>query len=300
MNLHSSSELILSDFNFSNLPNLEVPNLDQLVELDLSFCTSLTCLPDIIGELKSLVKLDLRYCKKLASLPSSIGKLTCLVKLRLGDCCELASLPESIGELKSLVELDLHSCKKLASLPSSIGGLKSLVELTVRRCSKLASLPESIGELKCLKTLDLGYCSKLASLPNSIYGLESLKWLDVGDCGKLNGFPILNRRRSEVEEIASTTNKLGCLQYLNMIDCHVLEIPGSIGSWVSLTTLELHGNDFERIPASIKQLPVLTELDLSRCERLYHLPQLPSSLQVLDATDCISLTSVEARSEFTH
>uniref|UniRef100_A0A6N2KTI6 TIR domain-containing protein n=1 Tax=Salix viminalis TaxID=40686 RepID=A0A6N2KTI6_SALVM len=182
-NLKGWDSRVINDFNFSNLPNLEVPNLDQLVELDLSFCTSLTCLPDIIGELKSLVKLDLRYCKKLASLPSSIGKLTCLVKLRLGDCCELASLPESIGELKSLVELDLHSCKKLASLPSSIGGLKSLVELTVRRCSKLASLPESIGELKCLKTLDLGYCSKLASLPNSIYGLESLKWLDVGDCG---------------------------------------------------------------------------------------------------------------------
>ncbi|KAJ6287855.1 hypothetical protein OIU76_028846 [Salix suchowensis] len=293
MNLRSSSKLILSDFNFSNLPNLEVPNLDQLVELNLFHYTSLTCLPDSIGELKSLVELDLRYCKKLASLPSSIGKLTCLVKLLLGDCCELASLPESIGELKSLVKLDLGNCRKLASLPSSIGGLKSLVMLIVYDCSELASLPESIGELKCLETLYLSYCSKLASLPNSIYGLESLKWLEVGNCGKLNGFPILNRRRSEVEEIASTTNKLGCLRSLNMANCHVLEIPGSIGSWVSLTTLSLSYNDFERIPASIKQLPVLTELNLQECKRLQHLPQLPSSLRVLDATDCISLTSVE-------
>ncbi|KAJ6737581.1 hypothetical protein OIU85_019626 [Salix viminalis] len=324
MNLRSSSKLILSDFNFSNLPNLEVPNLDQLVKLNLSSCTSLTCLPDSIGELKSLVKLDLRYCKKLASLPSSIGKLTCLVKLHLGGCYELASLPDSIGELKSLVELHIWFCKKLASLPSSIGkltclvklilcfcyelaslpesiaslpssigGLKSLVKLEVDSCSKLASLPESIGELKCLKALYLRDCSKLASLPNSMYGLESLESLNLENCSKLNRFPILNPRRSEVEEIASTTNKLGCLQSLNMTNCHVLEIPGSIGSWVSLTTLKLHGNDFERIPASIKQLPVLTELDLSRCERLYHLPQLPSSLRVLDATDCISLTSVE-------
>ncbi|KAJ6397555.1 hypothetical protein OIU77_018548 [Salix suchowensis] len=183
MNLDCSSKLILSDFDFSNLPNLEVPNLDQLVELNLSFCTSLTCLPDSI---------------------------------------------------------------------------------------ELASLPESIGELKCLETLDLSYCSKLASLPNSIYGLESLEWLNLQHCSKLNRFPILNPRRSEVEEIASTTNKLGCLRVLIVISSGVLEIP-----------------------ASIKQLPVLTELNLSGCERLQHLPQLPSSLQVLIASECISLTSVE-------
>uniref|UniRef100_A0A6N2KVB6 TIR domain-containing protein n=1 Tax=Salix viminalis TaxID=40686 RepID=A0A6N2KVB6_SALVM len=134
-------KLILSDFDFSNLPNLEVLNLDQLiwnstlpssfgflsqlVKLNLSFCTSLTCLPDNIGELKSLVELNLHCCFKLASLPSSIGKLTCLVKLNLGVCCELASLPESIGELKSLVKLNLFSCSKLASPLNSICGLES-------------------------------------------------------------------------------------------------------------------------------------------------------------------------------
>ncbi|KAJ6737582.1 hypothetical protein OIU85_019627 [Salix viminalis] len=308
MNLCYSSKLILSDFDFSNLPNLEVLNLEQLiwnstlpssigflsqlVELKLAGCTSLTCLPDSIGELKSLVKLDLQYCEKLASLPSSIGKLTCLVKLQLCGCYELASLPESIGELKSLVELWLLYCKKLASLPSSIGGLKSLVKLEARSCSELASLPESIGELKCLETLDLSDCSKLASLPNSIYGLESLEFLDLGSCSKLNGFPILNPRRSEVEEIASTTNKLGCLRILSLDSTLVLEIPGSIGSWVSLTHLILYFSDCERIPASIKQLPVLTELHLQQCKRLQHLPQLPSSLRVLNASDCISLTSV--------
>ncbi|KAJ6397544.1 hypothetical protein OIU77_018538 [Salix suchowensis] len=279
------SNLIFSDFDFSNLPNLE--------------------------------SLIFGIAKKLASLPSSIGKLTCLVKLQLCGCCELASLPESIGELKSLEELWLLYCKKLASLPSSIGGLKSLVKLKLNGCSELASLPESIGELECLETLDLSgfselaslpesigelkrletldlfYCPKLASLPNSIYGLESLESLNLEDCSKLNRFPILNPRRSEVEEIASTTNKLGCLQSLNMTNCHVLEIPGSIGSWVSLTTLRLYGSDCERIPATIAQLPVLTELDLYGCKRLQHLPQLPSSLRVLIASDCISLTSVE-------
>ncbi|KAJ6397547.1 hypothetical protein OIU77_018541 [Salix suchowensis] len=305
MNLRSSSKLILSDFDFSNFPNLEVLNqepqdllsfiklvklglctkpydhvslctlpssigfLSQLVKLNLFSFTSLTCLPDSIGELKSLVELNLHCCIKLASLPSSIGKLTCLVKFNLSLCCELASLPESIGELKSLVELNLCGC------------------------FELASLPESIGELKSLVKLDLFWCLKLASPLQSICGLESRKSFNLGNYSKLNGFSSLNPRRSEVEEIASTTNKLGCLQHLNMSICHVLEIPGSIGSWVSLRDLCLSGNYFERISASIKQLPELIELDLRSCRRLQHLPQLPSSLQVLDASDCISLTSVE-------
>ncbi|KAJ6397540.1 hypothetical protein OIU77_018534, partial [Salix suchowensis] len=213
MNLCYSSKLILSDFDFYNLPNLEVLNLEQcnlctlpssigflsqLVKLDLSFCSSLTCLPDSIGELKSLVKLNLHCCIKLASLPSSIGKLTCLVKLNLSVCSELTSLPESIGELKSLVKLDLFCCLKLAS-PL-----------------------------------------------HSICDLESRKSFNLGNY----------LRHSEVEEIASTTNKLGCLQHLNMRSCGVLEIPGSIGSWVSLKILIFSRNNFERIPANIKQLPM--------------------------------------------
>jgi Leucine-rich repeat (LRR) protein len=100
--------------------------------------------------------------------------------------------------------------------------------------------------------------------------------------------PVLNRRCSEVEEIAFG----GCLQYLNLGASGVSEIPGSIGSLVSLRDLRLSCNDFERIPANIKQLPMLIKLDLHGCERLQHLPELPSSLQVLIASYCISLRSL--------
>ncbi|KAB5556248.1 hypothetical protein DKX38_007157 [Salix brachista] len=262
MDLRYSSMLILNDLDFSKVPNLEV-----------------------------IILKPRNNC--FVSLPSSIKHCTKLVKLDLSSLESLTCLPDSIGELKSLAELNLCFCSKLASLPSSIGGLKSLVKLALLSCSELASLPESIGELKCLETLDLLCCLKLESLPNSIHGLESLISLRLHFCWKLNRFPILNPRCSEVEEIASTTNKLGCLRVLNMSACGVLEIPGSIGSLVSLTNLTLTSNPFERIPASIKQLPVLIELDLSNCGRLQHLPRLPSSLQVLIASECISLTSVE-------
>ncbi|KAJ6928766.1 disease resistance-like protein DSC1 [Populus alba x Populus x berolinensis] len=287
MNLRSSSKLSLSDSDLTKFPNLEVLNLGQ----------SLASLPDSIGELKSLEDLYLYSCSKLVSLPNSFRELKSLAKLNLIRCSELASLPDNIGELKSLnclsnfskltslpysigklkclVKLNLSYFSKLASLPDCFGELKSLVLLHISFCPKLESRPNSIGQLKCLAELNLSGCSELADLPNSIYYLESLKWLKLERCYMLKKSPVLNPRCSEVEEIAFG----GCLQYLNLGASGVSEIPGSIGSLVSLRDLRLSCNDFERIPANIKQLPMLIKLDLHGCERLQHLPELPSSLQ---------------------
>ncbi|KAJ6928763.1 disease resistance-like protein DSC1 [Populus alba x Populus x berolinensis] len=297
MNIRSSSKLSLSDSDLSKFPNLEVLNLGQcsglaglpsfikyttrLTELILYRCDSLSTLPSSIGCLSQLVKLNLIFCRSLASLPESI-------ELCLSNFSKLTSLPYNIGKLKCLVKLNLSYFSKLASLPDCFGQLKSLVLLHISFCPKLVSLPNSIGQLKCLAELNLSGCSELANLPNSIYYLESLKWLNLERCYMLNKSPVLNPRCSEVEEIAFG----GCLQYLNLGASGVSEIPGSIGSLVSLRDLRLSCNDFERIPANIKQLPMLIKLDLHGCERLQHLPELPSSLQVLIASYCISLRSL--------
>ncbi|KAJ6737590.1 LEUCINE RICH REPEAT CONTAINING PROTEIN [Salix viminalis] len=142
MNLCDSSKLILSDFDFSNLPNLEVLNLEQcnlctlppsigflsqLIKLDLSSNRSLTCLPDRIGELKSLVSLDLQNCSKLASIPDSIVKLKSLVTLHLQNCSNLASLPKNIKQLPMLIELDLGGCERLQHLPQLPSTLQVLI-----------------------------------------------------------------------------------------------------------------------------------------------------------------------------
>ena len=72
----------------------------------------------------------------------------------------------------------------------------------------------------------------------------------------------------------------------------MLKNPKSLGSLVSLTELRLSEIDFERIPASIKHLTKLRELFLDECKRLQCLPELPSTLQVLIASGCISLKYV--------
>ncbi|KAI9393961.1 hypothetical protein POPTR_005G030700v4 [Populus trichocarpa] len=96
----------------------------------------------------------------------------------------------------------------------------------------------------------------------------------------------------KVEEIAASTYQLGCHELLNLENSRVLKAPESLGSLLSLTRLRLSKIDFERIPASIKHLTKLSELYLDDCKRLQCLPELPSTLQVLIASGCISLKSI--------
>jgi hypothetical protein len=234
--------------------------------------------------LKSLKSLSLYGSPGLASLLDNIGALKSLNSLYLSGFSELASLPDNICALKSLESLSIRGCLGLASLPDNIGGLKSLTWLNLSGCSGLKSLPDSIGELKNLMTLFLGGCLKLASLRDNFIDIE-FRGLDKQRCYTLRGF-------QKVEEIASSTYKLGCHEFLNLGNSRVLKTPQSLGSLVSLTKLRLSEIDFERIPASIKHLTKLRELYLDDCKRLQCLPELPSTLQVLIASGCISLKYV--------
>jgi len=77
---------------------------------------------------------------------------------------------------------------------------------------------------------------------------------------------------------------------LNLGDSGMLEIPDSLSS---LMSLKLSWNHFERIPANIKQLSKLIKVVLDGFKRLRCLLELnPPSLQVLIASDCVSLESV--------
>jgi Leucine-rich repeat (LRR) protein len=73
--------------------------LQSLVELDLSFCSELGCLPDSIVDLSQLKTFTLSGCKKLENLPMEFEKLQNLVELDLFGCFELGCLPDSIVDL---------------------------------------------------------------------------------------------------------------------------------------------------------------------------------------------------------
>jgi Leucine-rich repeat (LRR) protein len=71
-------------------------------------------------KLQSLVELDLSNCSQLGCLPNSIVHLSQLKTFRLSECHKLENLRVELGKLQSLVELDLFDCSQLGCLPDSI------------------------------------------------------------------------------------------------------------------------------------------------------------------------------------
>jgi hypothetical protein len=62
------------------------------------------------GKLQSLVELNLSYCYQLGCLPDSIMDLTQLKTFELFECDKLENLPMEVNKLQRLVELNLSKC----------------------------------------------------------------------------------------------------------------------------------------------------------------------------------------------
>ncbi|KAK3205539.1 hypothetical protein Dsin_019585 [Dipteronia sinensis] len=82
------------------------------------------------------------------------------------------------------------------------------------------------------------------------------------------------------------------LKDLNLTDCGITETPDSLGHLSQLRRLYLGSNNFEIIPANITDLFNLEFLDISDCQRLRFLPELPSISISINAVNCILLEAL--------
>ncbi|KAJ9675668.1 hypothetical protein PVL29_024538 [Vitis rotundifolia] len=246
--------------NPSSVPNLEI--------LTLEGCINLESLPRSIYKLRRLTTLCCGGCKNLRSFPEIMGNMEKLRKLDL-DNTAIVKLPSSIEHLKGLEYLDLSNCKDLITIPQSICNLTSLKFLNFDFCSKLEKLPEDLKSLKCLQKL---YLQDLNCQLPSVSGLCSLKVLNLSESNVTDKGILINIcHLSSLEEL-----------YLN--NCNLMgEIPSEVCQLSSLKELDLSWNHFSSIPASISQLSKLKALGLSHCRNLLQIPELPSTLQFLDA-----------------
>ena len=114
----------------------------------------------------------------------------------------------------------------------------------------IMDLPSSITHLHGLRTLLLNKCSELHKIPIHICQLSSLEVLDLGHSNIVEG-----------------------------------GIPSDICHLSSLEKLNLGGGHFSSIPDTR-----LKALNLSHCNNLERIPELPSSLRLLDAhgSNCTS------------
>ncbi|QHN84149.1 TMV resistance protein N [Arachis hypogaea] len=296
-----------------------VPNLESLV---LEGCTSLTEIHTSLVHHKKLVLLNLKDCKRLKAFPSKL-EMCSLKDLNLSGCSELKILPEfgenmellsmlslegtaitklpsSIGSLVGLTQLKLNNCKNLVCLPDTIHKLKSLKILNVSGCSKIRSLPECLKEIKCLEELCASETA-IEELPSCVFYLESLRVISFAGCkGQVSNsmdmflpFKWLfgSQQAPTGFRLPPSVSRLCLLSSVDLSYCNLSDesIPDDFCHLSSLRILDLSGNDFVSMPRSISKLPKLEYLDINWCKKLESLPELPSSIKELDASNCASL-----------
>ncbi|KAL8252525.1 hypothetical protein R6Q59_036218 [Mikania micrantha] len=228
--------------------------LPHLKVLQLRLMKNLLKTPNFDG-LPSLQELILSECHKLKEIHPSLGNHTSLQYVSVSGCYKLRMFP-TITHMKNLKNLEIVGCLEILEFPKIHANMESLVELTIID-NGIEVLPSSIGE----------HCSNLISL--RLFRL------------------IRHVKTRHLLFHQSLLQKLGL--YASLFN--KVEIPSSIIELSNLQELDLSFNDFSRLGFSLSQLTQLKILNVSSCRKLLELPELPSSLTILIADCCESLTT---------
>ncbi|KAG0582737.1 hypothetical protein KC19_3G081900 [Ceratodon purpureus] len=310
---------LLIKLDFSNSTNLaklwtksnnSLESCSNLLHLNLEGCTSITRLPDSMGQ--SIQVLRLSSCEKLEMLPPSIQHLKGLRYLELRACTSLKALPDCIGALSNLEFLDAHGCTSLQALPTSIGLLSSLQELYIEANPGCQISSEDIGIGSAwtrLQDLRLTNCCGLGSrldydAMKSLWKLvledSALTELPESMMGKLTRLQYLDIECERLQCLPNSIGDLKMLRTLYLCQCHNLtRLPKSLGAISSLECLIIMCCPIRKLPKSLGLLPKLHRLSIRDCKNLQKLPssiRFPQSLQEFEFVNCGSREAMGASS----
>ncbi|XP_040363866.1 TMV resistance protein N-like [Rosa chinensis] len=288
-----------SNFNPRKLIKLNMPyscmsqlghgfkNLQNLKTMNLEGCKFLTKVVNFEG-LPNLENLNLKYCTSLVEVDPSVGSLNKLVDLSLVGCYKLAMFPRR-ASWKSMQKINLQDCRSLKHFPEIVDKMEFLTFMILSG-SGIRELPSSIGNLIGLEDLYLKGCENLTNLPCSIYELRHLEFVSFSECPKLVDFPI----KVTPEVSWSAESFLPALPKLMLIElggCSLAESEflASLGCVSALLLLDLSRNSFVSLPACLSKFVNLRELNLSGCDRLREIPELPPKVELVNARGCVSL-----------
>jgi internalin A len=170
----------------------------------------------------------------------------------------LAELPARIADLRNLRKLNI-SRNKLTSLPAEIGQLKNLVDLNASD-NQIGVLPFQMGELSSLVRLDLGN-NHLAQLPSELCQLTQLRYLNLSG-NVLSALPtdIGQLRKLEILLLGP---RIGVNRLILPPTNRISNIPASIRWLEELRELDLSHNNLRELPPEIRYLRKLRILDIS-------------------------------------
>ena len=244
---------------------------EKLTFLSLKDCINLTNFPPEIN-IKVLEVLILSGCSKLKKIPEFSGNTSILLELYLNDT-SISSLPSSVASLDHLTVLSLTNCKSLINISNAWDKMTSLRTLDLWGCSKLVNRKRKRGDVKTAE-LDVRRSARRTDDGDNIFRKIFL-WLWKAPRSGIFGIPSLAGLYS--------------LTSLNLSDCKLEEVPEGIECLVSLEFLCLSGNNFSRLPTRISRLRELKILNIDKCEKLLHFPELPPRILRLISKGCISL-----------
>ncbi|KAK1427531.1 hypothetical protein QVD17_16218 [Tagetes erecta] len=240
--------------------NLVALNLFSSLQKQLWKGYKLIKFPTIVhmGKLKTL---NITYCHKYLEFPDIKSDMESLRKLYLANM-GITLLLSSVGHrCPNLISLDLFRCSYLKNKTVSLHGLNHLEEFKLHGLirSRMPNYKRPWLIQKVVSGRDL----HRSQLSISLFGLlfpqlsHSLKKLDLHGCNLKDG-----------------------------------EISSNIGEFTNLQELHLGRNDFTRLDFCLLQVTRLRTFTLTDCKWLIQLPELPSSIVILKADYCKSLTTV--------
>ncbi|KAF3449361.1 hypothetical protein FNV43_RR10089 [Rhamnella rubrinervis] len=251
--------LSLTDSQLVQLWNEEqAPALEKLKFIDLHRSKNLTQLPNL-SRATNIESICLHSCTSLVQVPSYFKDLHKLWYLNLTNCSNLMEV-EGISTANNLRRLFLCGTA-IEAVPQSIGCLSGLVLLDLHDCTELKILPKSICNLKSLESLDLSGCRNLEMFPEILEPMKRLRRISL--------------RETTIKELPqSSIENLKALSRLDLSRCK---------------SIEFLLNDMCRL----RHIYKLDYLDVSSCENLKSIPELPPSLTILDVNFCDNLKSIQ-------
>lgn len=208
-----------------------------------------------------------------------------LVYLSASGCTLLKSFVPKMY-LPSLQVLSFNFCKKFEQFPHVMKKMDTPLKIYMINTA-IKEFPSSIGNLTGLEYLDMSICKGFKDLSSSFFLLPKLVTLKIDGCSQL-GESFKRFKRSH-----SVTN---C--YPNIVTLYFSEANLSYEDlsviteiFPKLENLIVSHNGFVALPKCIKGSLHLKSLDVSLCRNLTEIPDLPLSIQKIDARHCQSLTS---------
>ncbi|KAL6297571.1 hypothetical protein ACE6H2_005713 [Prunus campanulata] len=176
-------------------------------------------------------------------------------ELRLGNYYLAGKLNPSLLNLKNLHYLDLSNNDfEGRQIPNFFGSLASLRHLDLSQADFQGIIPPQLGNLSNLRYLDLH---------DNYFEVKNLQW--ISDLSLLQHLDMSGINLREARDWLRGTNILpSSLEYLNMSNCGLNQIPGGIANITTLKVLNLEANSLSStIPEWLYSFSHLESLFLS-------------------------------------